>query len=61
MCEGSAAVSEFPVKVDDGRRAAMASEMMIDLLDSCVEVLRGSRGTAGVSHSDDVPGHVVDA
>ncbi|MXX93607.1 MAG: hypothetical protein F4Y63_09220 [Chloroflexi bacterium] len=36
VCEGSAAVSEFPVKVDDGRRAAMASEMMIDLLDSCV-------------------------
>ena len=36
VCEGSAAVSEFPVKVDDGRRAAMASDMMIDLLDSCV-------------------------
>ena len=36
VCKGSAAVSEFPVKVDDGRRAAMASDMMIDLLDSCV-------------------------
>lgn len=36
VCESSASISEFPVKVDDGRRAAMASDMMIDLLDSCV-------------------------
>lgn len=36
VCEGSSAVSEFPIKVEDGRQAAMASDLMIDLLDSCV-------------------------
>lgn len=36
VCESSAAVSEFPIEVDDGRQAAMASDMMIDLLASCV-------------------------
>lgn len=36
VCEESAAVADFPVEVDDGRRAAMASELMIDLIDSCL-------------------------
>ena len=36
VCEESAAVADFPIEVTDGRQAAMASEMMVDLLDSCV-------------------------
>lgn len=36
VCEESAAVADFSVEVTDGRRAAMASELMIDLIDSCV-------------------------
>ena len=36
VCEGSASVSEFPLKAPDGRRAAMASDLMVDLLESCV-------------------------
>ncbi len=31
-----ASVSDFEIEVTDGRRAAIASEMMIDLMDSCV-------------------------
>ena len=37
VCEESAAVADFPVEVTDGQRASMASELMIDLTDSCVE------------------------
>ena len=29
-------MSEFEVDVTDGRRAALASDLMVDLLDSCV-------------------------
>ena len=36
VCEESAAVADFPIEVTEGRRAAMASELMVDLLDSCV-------------------------
>ena len=36
VCQESAAVADFPVQVTDGRRAAMASELMIDLIDSCL-------------------------
>ena len=36
VCEESAAVADFPIQVTDGRQAAMASELMVDLLDSCV-------------------------
>ena len=36
VCEGSAAIADFPIEVQDGRRAAFASDMMIDLIDSCV-------------------------
>ena len=36
VCEESAAVADFSIDVTDGRQAAIASEMMIDLLDSCV-------------------------
>ena len=36
VCEDSAAVADFPIQVTDGRQAAMASELMVDLLDSCV-------------------------
>lgn len=36
VCEESSAVADFPIDVTDGRRAALASDMMVDLLDSCV-------------------------
>lgn len=36
VCEESAAVADFPIEVTEGRRAALASDMMVDLLDSCV-------------------------
>ena len=36
VCEGSAAVSDIDINVTDGRRAAIASDLMVDLLDSCV-------------------------
>lgn len=36
VCEESSAVADFPIEVSDGRQAAMASELMVDLLDSCV-------------------------
>ena len=35
-CEGAASVSEIEIEVKDGRQAAMASDLMVDLLDSCV-------------------------
>ena len=35
-CEGAATVSEIEIEVEDGRQAAMASVLMVDLLDSCV-------------------------
>ena len=37
VCQESASVADVPVEVSDGRRAAIASDMMIDLLDSCVQ------------------------
>lgn len=36
-CEQFASVADVPVEVSDGRRAAIALDMMIDLLDSCVQ------------------------
>ncbi len=36
VCEESATVADFPIEVTNGRQAAIASEMMVDLLDSCV-------------------------
>ena len=35
-CEGAATVSDIEIEVEDGRQAAMASVLMVDLLDSCV-------------------------
>lgn len=35
-----ASVADFEIEVSDGRRAALASEMMIDLMDSCVSFYR---------------------
>ena len=35
-CEGAATVSDIEIDVQDGRQAAMASVLMVDLLDSCV-------------------------
>ncbi len=35
-CEEASAVADFAIHVTDGRQAAMAYEMMVDLLDSCV-------------------------
>ena len=36
VCEESAAVADFPIEVTEGRRAALASGMMVDLIDSCL-------------------------
>lgn len=36
VCEESAAIADFPIEVTDGRRAAMASELIVDLIDSCL-------------------------
>ena len=36
VCADSAAVADFPIEVTDGRRAAMASELIVDLIDSCL-------------------------
>ncbi len=37
VCAESASVADVPLEVSDGRRAAIASDMMIDLLGSCVQ------------------------
>lgn len=36
VCAESASVANFPVEVTHGKRAALASDIMIDLIDSCV-------------------------
>ena len=36
VCSESASVANFPVEVTHGKRAALASDMMVDLIDSCV-------------------------
>ena len=47
VCEESAAVADVPVEVSDGRRAAIASDMMIDLLNSCVAFYKAPDAALG--------------
>ncbi len=37
VCDGASSVADFPIEVTDGRRATEVKEVIIDLMESCVE------------------------